>query len=195
MEILLIRHGLPIRVENDDGSPADPPLCPEGHEQAERMASWLEGVGIDAIYASPLLRARETAAPLAKRLGLEIEIEPGVVEFDRDADFYIPLEELKRTQYERWKRFVSSGYGEDVDMEAFQRQVATAIEGLIAANAGRRIAVVCHGGVINAWAVQVLGMEPRLFFDPTYTSINRFMAARSGERSVVSLNEAAHLRS
>ena len=55
--------------------------------------------------------------------------------------------------------------------------------------------MVCHGGVINAWAAEVLGIEPRLFFDPTYTSINRFVAARSGERSLVSLNEAAHLRS
>jgi probable phosphoglycerate mutase len=68
------------------------------------------------------------------------------------------------------------------------------MERLIAANTGRRIAVVCHGGVINAWAALVLGIEPRLFFDPRYTSINRFMAARSGERSLVSLNETAHLR-
>ena len=66
-----------------------------------------------------------------------------------------------------------------------------ASERLIAANTGRRIAVVCHGGVINAWAALVLGIEPRLFFDPRYTSINRFMAARSGERSLVSLNETA----
>ena len=194
MEILLIRHGLPIRVENGDGTPADPPLCAEGRSQAERMAMWLEGAGIDAVYASPMRRARETSAPLAERLGLQVEIEPGIAEYDRDADFYIPMEELKRLDYERWKRFVTDGYGEGVDMAAFQAEVVAAMERLIAANTGRRIAVVCHGGVINAWAALVLGIEPRLFFDPRYTSINRFMAARSGERSLVSLNETAHLR-
>jgi probable phosphoglycerate mutase len=54
---------------------------------------------------------------------------------------------------------------------------------------------VCHGGVINSWAGHVLGVrEPFFFFDPGYTSVNRFLAAGSGERSVVSLNETAHLR-
>ena len=194
MEITLIRHGLPVRTEKTDGTPADPPLCPEGRDQAERMAAWLAEAEIDALYASPMRRAQETAAPLSKRLGLTIELEPGVVEYDSEADYYIPMEELKRTDYARWKDFVTRGYGDGVDMQAFHRTVVASIEGLIDKNAGRRIAVVCHGGVINAWAAQVLGLEPRLFFDPRYTSINRFMAARSGERSVVSLNETAHLR-
>ena len=39
-----------------------------------------------------------------------------------------------------------------------------------------------------------LDFEPRLFIDVTYTSINRFFAAKSGERSIASLNETAHLR-
>jgi probable phosphoglycerate mutase len=195
VEILLIRHALPVRVQNEDGTPADPPLSSEGRAQAERMAAWLEGAGIDAVYASPLRRARETAEPLAKRLGLEIAIEPGVVEFDNQSSFYIPMEELKRTDYETWRRFVREGYAAGLDFDAFHREVVGALDRLIAGNPGRRIAVVCHGGVINTWTAHVLGMEPRLFFDPTYTSINRFMAAQSGERSLVSLNESAHLRS
>ena len=52
----------------------------------------------------------------------------------------------------------------------------------------------CHGGVINVWTAHVLSMTPRLFFEPDYTSIHRFMCARSGQRNVVSLNERAHLR-
>ena len=52
----------------------------------------------------------------------------------------------------------------------------------------------CHGGVINVWAAHVLKMVPRLFFDPNYTSIHRFLCARTGERNIVSLNETAHLR-
>ena len=52
---------------------------------------------------------------------------------------------------------------------------------------------MCHGGVINAYASHVLGIEFPLFFQPTYTSVNRFLASSAGHRSVVSLNEAGHL--
>jgi probable phosphoglycerate mutase len=74
------------------------------------------------------------------------------------------------------------------------KQVVAAIEQLIAAHPGQRIAVVCHGGVINAWATHTLGLEPRMFFNPGYTAISRFLAASSGERSILTLNETAHLR-
>jgi probable phosphoglycerate mutase len=48
--------------------------------------------------------------------------------------------------------------------------------------------------VINAWAAHVLGMTRALFFQPDYTSVNRFLCASGGERSVLTLNETAHLR-
>jgi len=54
---------------------------------------------------------------------------------------------------------------------------------------------VCHGGVINAYLSKILGIDnPTGFFYPNYTSIHRVMAARSGERTVHTLNETAHLR-
>jgi probable phosphoglycerate mutase len=195
VELLLIRHGLPELVVNDDGSPADPPLSPTGREQADRVARWLDGLAIDRVYASPLRRARETAEPLALRRGLEVSIERGVREYDADAALYIPLEELKRHDYPRWKELVAGGYAPEVDFLAFHREVVESLEKIIAENAERRVAVFCHGGVINAWAAHVLGLAPKLFVDVTYTSVSRFLAARSGERSLASLNEAAHLRS
>ena len=48
--------------------------------------------------------------------------------------------------------------------------------------------------MINAWAAHVLGIDAPIFFDPGYTSVQRFLAASTGERSVRSLNETAHLR-
>jgi probable phosphoglycerate mutase len=194
MELLLIRHGLPVRIENEDGSAADPPLSPEGRVQAQQLAAWLKQERIDGIYASPLRRAHETAMPLATATALEIELEPGVVEFDPEAPTYIPLEELKATDYERWREMVQGGFYASVDIAAFQRGVVATLEHIISRNSSRSIAVVCHGGVINSWASHVLGIDNPLFFEPTYTSVNRFLAASSGERSVVSLNEAAHLR-
>ena len=194
MELLLIRHGLPERVVNDDGTPADPPLSAIGREQAARVARWLDGTPIDRIYASPLLRARETAAPLAALRSLAVDISEGVREYDAEAESYIPMEDLKVQDYEAWKRLVSGGYAPEVDFLDFYHTVIAAVEAIIAANPGRRVAVFCHGGVINAWAAHVLGLKPQLFVDARYTSVNRFFAAASGERSLASLNETAHLR-
>ena len=75
-----------------------------------------------------------------------------------------------------------------------QELATKAIENIIDANSGRKVAVVCHGGVINFYMAHVIRVDRRVFFEPAYTSINRILAARSGERSVQSLNEVAHLR-
>jgi probable phosphoglycerate mutase len=54
--------------------------------------------------------------------------------------------------------------------------------------------VICHGGVVNAYAGHVLGIDDPLFFLPAYTSISRILASGSGPRSIKSLNETAHVR-
>lgn len=194
MEMILVRHGLPIRRVSDDGSPADPSLSDEGRAQAAAAADWLAAERIDRIYSSPLRRARETAKPLSDRLGLQIEIEPRVAEYDRSSDTYIPLEELRALDYEAWRDFMSRGYPEGMDLEDFRHGVVAACDEIIRDNAGRRVVVVCHGGVINTWASHVIGLGFKLFFNPRYTSINRFLASSDGVLSVGSLNEAAHLR-
>lgn len=194
MEMLLIRHGLPIHKVNDDGTPADPPLSRLGHEQARLVGEWLAEEGVDRIYSSPMRRARETAEPLAGMMKLEIELESRVREFDADSIEYIPMEQLKRDQPERWREFVAGGYASQTDFESFVSTVTAGLQDLIDANAGKRIAVFCHGGVINSWAAHILGMPPRLFMDAGYTSVSRFLAAGTGQHSISSLNEIAHLR-
>jgi probable phosphoglycerate mutase len=192
MELLLIRHGLPVREENPDGRPADPPLSEEGRDQAERAARWLAGEPIEAIYTSPLRRAQETAAPLERQRGLSAQVEPGVIELDHREPSYVPLEELKATDYPAWQEQMRDFV--EGDAAEFRAVVVEALERIIAAHPGGRVAVTCHGGVINAWASHVLGVERVFLFEPFYTGLNRFRASRSGHRSVVSLNEAAHLR-
>jgi probable phosphoglycerate mutase len=194
MELILIRHGLPIAVERDDGGPADPPLSELGHAQAAAVGRHLGGDRIDRIYSSPLRRAHQTALPLAEALGLELELEPRVAEYDRDSESYVPLEELRERDYESWLDFMSRGYPEGMDLDDFRRDVLAGIEDIVAANPGACVAVFCHGGVINTWASHVIGLGFKLFFNPDYTSVNRFLAASSGVRSVGSLNERTHLR-
>jgi probable phosphoglycerate mutase len=193
MELVLVRHALPER-QRIEGGRADPPLSPLGIEQARAAARWLHAETIGAVFSSPMRRARETAEAYASVGGAAVELRDGLAEFDRHSDTYIPMEELKATDYAAWKAFVDGRYNAEVDILAFQDTVVRTLESIIAANPGRRVAAFCHGGVINVWTAHVLGMAPRLFFEPGYTSLHRYLCASSGERSVVSLNETAHLR-
>lgn len=194
MELILIRHGLPQTIVREDGEPADAPLSDEGLMQAERMAAWLADEEIDRVYASPLRRAHQTAEPLAGILGHGIELNEGVAEYDRYSPSYVPLEELRQRDREAYrKQMRENRFGGD-DPRAFRKVVVDTLEQIVEENRGGRVAVVCHGGVINSWASYVLKMGEVFFFNPTYTSINRFMAASSGERTVRTLNEHAHLR-
>jgi probable phosphoglycerate mutase len=195
MDLLLVRHGLPERIEGADG-PADPVLTDEGRRQAELLAGWLAHERIDHLMSSTLRRAQETAAPVGTRMGLDIELVQGLSEFDADADSYIPIEELRRTRDPRFFALVEGRWdelGSSVEPDAFADLVFTTIEGVIERFPGQRVAVVCHGGVINLYLGRILGVDRHLWFEPNYTSISRVAASRDGHRTIVSLNETAHL--
>jgi broad specificity phosphatase PhoE len=189
MELLLVRHARPLRVESVDG-PADPPLSPLGQRHAAALAAWLADPAsgrIDAVYTSPLRRAAETAAPLADALGLDTRPEPGLAEYDAEALAYIPIEELQAAGDPRWKELPP-------DIEGFQARVMDGVDRLCAAHATQRVVLVCHGGVINVIVSSVLGLGASMLFLPGYTSVSRVLVASSGPRSLASLNELAHLR-
>jgi probable phosphoglycerate mutase len=188
MELILVRHGRP---ERDEVS-ADPPLSPLGQEQAARVARWLANDAIDAVWSSTMRRAIQTAEPFAAQACRAVRSHAGIVEFDQASGAYIPTEELKRENFSAWQKLATGG--DAVNMTAFRTRVVQAMEEIVATHPGQKVAVFCHGGVINVWATHVLAMQPRIFFEADYTSINRFSCARSGQRSVVSLNERAHLR-
>ncbi|MGQ0830330.1 MAG: histidine phosphatase family protein [Microthrixaceae bacterium] len=188
MELLLIRHALPVRIDEGIGDgPADPELAPAGQLQAAALAEVLATEEIDAIWSSPMRRARETAGPLAASLGLDITIDDGLAEYDKHSESYIPVEELKAANDPRWMQLPERP-------EEFAAEVVDAVERVIAAHPRQRVAVVCHGGVINAYTGHVLGLADPLWFLPLYTSISRVLASGSGVRSIGSLNEAGHVR-
>ena len=195
MELILVRHGLPLRREVVEG-PADPELSIEGHDQSARLASYLATESIDAIYSSPMKRAVQTAEPLAQTTGLPISIVDDVAEYDRLSNEYIPIEELRAANDERWQKLLTGEWQSDSDtLESFRNRVISSLEQLISQHASQRIVVTCHGGVINQYLAHILGIATdRGFFYPQYTSIHRVVASQNGLRSVGSLNEIAHLR-
>ncbi len=195
MNLLLIRHALPRRVELTEGR-ADPPLSEEGERQAELLGDWLRHEPISAVYASHLLRAQQTAQPIAKIHGLDIVTEPDIAEFDRNASSYIPFEEIDRNSAE-FRAIVTGDYTAigGPDPLEFVGKIVGAMDGIIDAHPSETVAVVCHAGVINAYVANVLGLDSVIFFGPGYTSVNRVLASSSsGMRGVGSLNELAHLR-
>lgn len=191
MELLLIRHALPVRLETSDG-PADPRLSATGRTQAEALARHWAG-RVDAVWTSPLRRARETATPLLDRLGLSATVDDDLAELDRGAAAYIPIEEL-RADPVRGDEAVASWTGPDGEAlrTEFRVRVVAAVARIVLAHPGQRVAVVCHGGVINAVAAEVVGLGSSLFFEPAYVSVSRVVASRSGARQLLSLNETWH---
>jgi probable phosphoglycerate mutase len=195
MELILVRHGLPERIAPGSGAPADPGLSPEGWRQAECLTAWLAEERIAAVYSSPLARARETAFPLARLLGVETLVREGLSEWDRGNDYYLPMEEQRANGHPDWLALVARDWDAmPIDVFAFRDRVTATVDAIAADHPGEAVAVVCHGGVINAYVSAVLGLTDPIFFEPEYTGFSRVLVSRGGTRSIRSLNEAPHLR-
>ncbi len=193
MELILVRHALPVRRENTVG-PADPELSDEGVAQALLFAQYMEAEHIDALYSSPLQRAQQTAAPLAQIKKMSPVVVDGVAEFDQHSNEYIPVEELKAANDPRWTEMINGTWTSPEEAQEFTDRVIDTLESIIKDNRGGRVVVTCHGGVINEFLAHVLGLENRQFFYPNYTSLHRIAASSNGHRSVLSINETSHLR-
>jgi 2,3-bisphosphoglycerate-dependent phosphoglycerate mutase len=191
-DLLLIRHGLPV------SGVVQPPLSPEGIEQARRLGTWLKGEGVDALVSSPMRRARETADVIAGEIGRDVDaVVDDLREWDTDlpSRAYMAVEEMGPTDPRaiaiaegRYDDFVP-----ELDREAFRRRVADCLTDVLDRWPGERIAAVCHGGTINAMVGGLLQIPALFWVNPGYTSVTR-LRRMPGERVVVvSVNETAHL--
>ena len=195
MDLLLVRHALPVRADGE-GATADPPLSDFGRLQAAATAAFLAGERIDAVVASPLQRAIATAQPLADQLGFEVEVVEGLREIDPFGGSYIPAEELTTDHAvvadmaeDPFALFAGAG-----GFEAFRSTVVGAVDGIVASNRGRRVAVFCHGSVIGTYLTAVLGHDDPFLLLPDYCGIYRVLAASNGLRTLRSANETGHVR-
>lgn len=188
----MIRHGLPVRIDGGEGR-ADPGLAPEGLQQAERLAEWWAPQGADAVCASPMRRARETAEPLAAALDVDIGVDEGLEEFDAHLGHYVPIEEL-RADEARWEQVIAEWTSPEAEAERqiFRDRVVACVDAIAEAHRGQRVAVVCHGGVINAYLSRLLLLPGTIFFEPSYTGVSRILSSGS-RKQLVSVNEAPHL--
>jgi probable phosphoglycerate mutase len=105
---------------------------------------------------------------------------------------YVPLEADRDRDPEAYRARLQA-YRDSPRLEALVPRVSEACGEWAARCPGQRVAIFCHGSVINVYASQVLGLEPRAFLEASYASTHRFLVSRSGVRSVRSLNETAYL--
>jgi len=198
--VLFVRHGhttttgkvLPGRARGLH-------LDETGQAQAQAVAERLAGLAsIGAIYASPLERTRETAAPIAGRRGLEVQIDKGLLELDIGEWTGDELKVARRRP--EWKAVQSypSGFrfpgGESfVEMQA--RVVAT-VDRIRAAHPGQTVVAVSHADPIKAAVGHALGAHLDLFqrFAVSPCSVSA-VSYGTGGPMVLSVNSVGDLRS
>jgi 2,3-bisphosphoglycerate-dependent phosphoglycerate mutase len=201
--LLLVRHGesAPVR----DGVPvpllegqSDPELDPVGVEQAERVAERLTGEPIAAIYVTPLRRTAQTAAPLARRLGLEPRVEPGLIEVNLGEWEGGLFRQRVREQHPVAVRMLTEQRWDVIPgaepMHALARRVRAGVAAIVeAVGPGAVAAAVLHGGVIGELCRQATGSRPLAFVHVDNASVSRLVVFASGRWLLRSFNDTAHL--
>ncbi len=200
--LLLVRHG-----ETDWNAGAriqghlDIALNDTGRLQARRLAAALAGgESIDAIYTSDLVRARETARPLAVAIrrplvALEALRERHFGRFQGRRFVDVQLEEPD--QAEPWRRrdpaWIPPGGGESLIQ--FEARIRRAVQGLAAENMDRHIAVFTHGGVLDILYRAACGINLRhpRSWSIANASINRLLWTPDSGLSLVGWSDTTHL--
>ncbi len=180
-EIVLVRHGEP-HWEPGGRAVDEPELTTLGHEQARRVAKALEAEHFDAVYVSPLRRARETAAPVIGALGVE------AIEKDWLAELRLP--ELQGMTSQQVQAFFSQARARDLhdhweglpggeSFRHFYERVSSGVESLLVGDhplgihensgyrvwnvpdeAPERLLIVAHAGTNAVILSHLLGIEP-----------------------------------
>lgn len=203
-EVVFVRHGQQ-RFPDDLKSATpedwrDPPLTDLGRRQAEAAARHLSGEPIRAFYSSQLSRAHDTGRAIASAH----DAEPMVVEALEEIHMFrdvppdrTPMDAVgplllagARESFARQRRW--DAYPHTESSLDFRRRVSAAVEGIIAAHPGEHVVVACHGGVINAYLAELLGLAEDMFFRPAHASVHRVLA-RDDRRVILCLNEIRHL--
>jgi broad specificity phosphatase PhoE len=154
MNLLLARHGESEWMVRGDEAGFNSPLTDRGRQQARLLGRWLTAKqeGTDAIYASPLVRARETAEIVAAELHLPVKLDDDLREFEvsywHDSDDYAP-------PYINGHA-VSPAYLPESYLP-FQSRVQRATGRILEAHPQGTVLIVAHGGTVGTIVRCLLG--------------------------------------
>ena len=201
--LLLVRHGhvdFSSRdfTESPRGRQYDPPLSDRGKDQARRLADRLSLMDPPAAVAtSPFRRCLETIAPYLEASGLQAERVDDLGEVfigDWEGMGFEEIisgdEELARRFREQEPMFALAPGGESG--QQLRARVVPAVDRLLERVGEGIVVLVAHGGVINAYLGQLMGIDHDMFFLPDNASINTVLV-EDGRAEVRFLNDVRHL--
>jgi probable phosphoglycerate mutase len=192
--VLLVRHArTPSTGVKLPGQARGLHLAEEGRREADAMARRVAALAVAAVYASPLERARETAAAVAVPRRLAVRVEPGLSDLDVGEWTGLSLKRVsRRPEWEIVQRNPSSfrfpGGESFVEM---QMRMTEALMRIVARHPGQTIVAVSHADPIKAAVAQALGIHLDLFqrIVVSTASVTALAYAHHGPR-VLALNTA-----
>ena len=164
MRLYLIRHGESLwNAQDRIQGHGDSPLSDTGRTQAAHLARHLSRMSIGVIYASRLLRARQTAEIIGETIRVAVDVRPDLHEIGLGAwEGKTPAEVNAHfaNGFEAWRKRPTSVHIPDSEPIAdFRRRAVAAIDAAIRDTHAEAVAIVTHGGVITSYLAHVLGAD------------------------------------
>jgi 2,3-bisphosphoglycerate-dependent phosphoglycerate mutase len=169
MHLYMIRHGQSyVNLPEWEGGNSDEGLTELGQQQAAALAAWLPQhlAAVDAIYASTMNRAKETAVPLATAYGLEIQFDDRLREIGNNRADQTPWPSDRLPEYgdywgsERPFASITPAYEQGESLMHTRVRIGAFIEGLIERHRRETVIAVCHGGVIELTYDHIFNVGP-----------------------------------
>jgi len=198
-ELIALRHGeTEFNADRRMQGHLDVPLSEVGREQARLAAARLAAEPIDKIYSSDLQRAVETAQTIRGSRGIDLVTDVRLREFHMGTFQGLTVTEARERHGDAWERFFihDADFALPGGQSRNQKQVEIAafMEEVVRTEAGRRLLVVTHGGILIGMLRHVLGIPASHYFRVSIenTGIQRFFY-RNETWHLISWGEVDHL--
>ncbi|HEX8190557.1 MAG TPA: histidine phosphatase family protein [Pyrinomonadaceae bacterium] len=201
--VLLVRHGQSQgNAESRFGGHSPTPLSELGHRQAEATARALAKERVTAVYSSDLLRAVQTAEPLARAAGLEITKTPALRERSVGLMEGLTFEEAAAAHPEEYAALLRRDFERVLAGGESYRQLldraAAELDRAAERHRGGTVALFSHAGTICILVLHLMGALDAPHLKPVWLSssncgITRFELRSDGFVRVSTLNDTRHL--
>lgn len=168
--LYLIRHGeTTLSAEDRFAGATDVDLSDEGRRQAMCLGERLATEKVDAVYASPMRRTRDTAQQVAGPHGLEVGIEPGLREIDHGRWEGLTRKEVESTfasEYAQWEEdpFTFAPEGGENGLAVMARALPV-LRSIVLRHPGGNVAIVSHKATLRLVMCSLLGIDARGYRD------------------------------